>query len=64
MQYIARHLLMCSNFIQCRGFSDSLFGLSVVVAGIVMYDAQVPLSYSAIQPGFTLKLRLLFNYFS
>lgn len=32
-----------------RGLSDSLFGLTVVVAGIIMYDAQVRLSYSAMR---------------
>lgn len=25
----------------CRGFADSIFGMSVVFAAIVMYDAQV-----------------------
>lgn len=29
---------------QCRGLSDSVFGMSVVFAAIVMYDAQVSCS--------------------
>jgi acid phosphatase family membrane protein YuiD len=27
--------------LECRGFADSIFGMSVVFASIVMYDAQV-----------------------
>jgi acid phosphatase family membrane protein YuiD len=27
--------------LKCRGFADSIFGMSVVFASIVMYDAQV-----------------------
>ena len=30
-----------SHWIHCRGASDSLFGMSVIFACIVMYDAQV-----------------------
>ena len=29
---------MCDN---CRGFSDSIFGMAVVYGSLVMYDAQV-----------------------
>ncbi|CAA0836549.1 Acid phosphatase/vanadium-dependent haloperoxidase-related protein [Striga hermonthica] len=29
-----------SNVSNCRGFSDSVFGLAVVYAGLIMYDAQ------------------------
>lgn len=39
------------NFVisKCRGFSDPIFGLAVVYAGLIMYDAQV--WYSSVKYG-------------
>lgn len=33
--------LLLIRGLECRGFADSIFGMSVVFASIVMYDAQV-----------------------